>query len=72
MIGRTIRTETTGARPRGRDFAIVAGFVAAVGLVGQAAILAMTTQPAAAPKSAVRLDAGPIEKREIAFSRRIL
>jgi hypothetical protein len=68
MTGQIIRIEPKGTRARGRHFAIVAAFVAAVALAGQAAILAMTNVSAPAQKSAARLDAGPIEKRELVFS----
>ena len=53
--------------PRRRDLALAGSFVAAAGLLGQAALLSLQA-PREAGKSIVRLDAGAIEKRELSFT----
>ena len=65
MLARTADHPAFAAR--GRDFATVAAFVASVGLAGQAVLLSMTAADAPAQKATARMDAGPIEKRELVY-----
>ena len=59
--------QTASVAGRARDFALAGAFVAATGLLGQAGLLTLSGPPPA-QKTAGRLDAGPIEKRELSYS----